>query len=88
MSVFRGSVEAQVKRTGATTLPAGRLLSIVRALPTSEIYFDVDRLAITPADCATDAPDMLKQTTVSFVIPRYVIHVRTNPAIKASCSIS
>ena len=39
---IRGSVEAQVERTGATTLPAQRLLSIVRELPSSEIYFDVD----------------------------------------------
>jgi len=39
---IRGSVEAQVARTGATTLPARRLLSIVRELPSSEIYFDVD----------------------------------------------
>jgi len=38
----RGSVEAQVERTGATTLPARRLFSIVRELPTAEIYFDVD----------------------------------------------
>src|SRR6476620_11678548 len=38
---IRGSVEAQVERTGATTLPARRLLS-VRELPSSEIYFDVD----------------------------------------------
>jgi DNA polymerase-3 subunit beta len=38
----RGSVEAQVERTGATTLPARRLFSIVRELPASEIYFDVD----------------------------------------------
>ena len=33
---IRGSVEAQVARTGATTLPARRLLSIVRELPSSE----------------------------------------------------
>src|ERR1700727_3066573 len=38
----RGSIEAQVERTGATTLPARRLFSIVRELPASEIYFDVD----------------------------------------------
>jgi DNA polymerase-3 subunit beta len=38
----RGSVEAQVERTGATTLPARRLFSIVRELPASEIYVDVD----------------------------------------------
>jgi DNA polymerase III subunit beta len=39
---IRGRVDAQVERTGATTLPARRLLSIVRELPSSEIYFDVD----------------------------------------------
>src|SRR5271163_714956 len=39
---IRDSVEAQVERIGATTLPARRLLSIVRELPSSEIYFDVD----------------------------------------------
>src|ERR1700758_4789356 len=39
---IRRSVEAQVERTGATTLPARRLFSIVRELPSSEIYFDVD----------------------------------------------
>src|SRR6202047_192911 len=38
----RGSVEAHVERTGATTLPARRLFSIVRELPASEIYVDVD----------------------------------------------
>ena len=38
----RRSVEAQVERTGATTLPARRLFSIVRELPSSEICFDVD----------------------------------------------
>jgi DNA polymerase-3 subunit beta len=39
---IRRSVDAQVERTGATTLPAWRLLSIGRELPSSEIYFDVD----------------------------------------------
>ena len=38
----RGSVEAQVERGGATTLPARRLFSIVRELPAAEIYVDVD----------------------------------------------
>ena len=38
----RGSVEAHVERTGGTTIPARRLFSIVRELPSSEIYFDVD----------------------------------------------
>src|SRR5258705_3902931 len=39
---IRGSVEAQVERTGTTTLPARRLFSIVRELPSSEISFAVD----------------------------------------------
>src|SRR5258705_4859345 len=39
---IRGSVEAHVERTGGTTLPARRLFSIVRELPSSEICFDVD----------------------------------------------
>jgi DNA polymerase-3 subunit beta len=38
----RGSCEAQVDKAGATTLPARRLFSIVRELPSSEIQFDVD----------------------------------------------
>jgi len=38
----RGRVEANVERTGATTLPARRLFSIVRELPAAEIYAEVD----------------------------------------------
>src|ERR1700686_5518823 len=38
----RGSIEAQGERTGATTLPARRLFAIVRDLPASEVYVDVD----------------------------------------------
>jgi DNA polymerase III subunit beta len=38
----RGSCEAQVDKSGATTLPARRLFNIVRELPSSEIQFDVD----------------------------------------------
>ncbi len=37
-----GSVEAQVDKDGATTLPAKRLLSIVRELPASEVEVSVD----------------------------------------------
>src|ERR1700738_1230962 len=39
----QGSVEAQVERTGATTLPARRVFSIVREPPASQIYFDVNK---------------------------------------------
>lgn len=38
----RCSVEAKVERTGATTLPARRLASIIRELPNSEIVIEVD----------------------------------------------
>src|SRR5258708_19214672 len=38
----RGRVEAQVERTGATTLPARRLFSFVRELPATEVYAEVD----------------------------------------------
>ncbi len=37
-----GSVEADVEKEGATTLPAKRLVSIVRELPSSEIEVSVD----------------------------------------------
>lgn len=37
-----GSVEAQIEKEGATTLPAKRLVSIVRELPASEIEVAVD----------------------------------------------
>jgi DNA polymerase-3 subunit beta len=37
-----GSIEAQVEREGATTLPARRLSTIVRELPATDIYIEVD----------------------------------------------
>src|SRR5207247_9454075 len=38
----RGSCEAQVEKAGATTVPARRLFTTVRELPSSEIQIDVD----------------------------------------------
>src|SRR6476620_11573464 len=38
----RGSFEASVEKEGATTLPARRLFTIIRELPSSEIQIDVD----------------------------------------------
>src|SRR3712207_8500235 len=38
----RGSVEAKVDKEGATTLPARRLFTIVRELPSAEILFEGD----------------------------------------------
>ncbi len=37
-----GSVEAQIEKEGSTTLPAKRLVSIVRELPSSEVEVSVD----------------------------------------------
>ena len=38
----RGSFEAKVEKAGATTLPARRLFTIIRELPSSEIQIEVD----------------------------------------------
>src|ERR1043165_5717659 len=38
----RGSFEANVEKDGATTLPARRLFTIIRELPSSEVQFEVD----------------------------------------------
>lgn len=38
----RGSFEATVEKEGSTTLPARRLFTIIRELPSSEIQFDID----------------------------------------------
>src|SRR6187200_2823166 len=38
----RGSFEAEVEKDGATTLPARRLFTIIRELPSSEVQFEVD----------------------------------------------
>src|SRR4030095_3283104 len=38
----RGSFEAKVEKEGATTLPARRLFTIIRELPSSEIQIEVD----------------------------------------------
>src|SRR5260370_36511306 len=46
----RGSVEARVERTGATTLPARRLFSIVRELPSSEICFEDSKGSVVEED--------------------------------------
>src|SRR3984893_1588397 len=38
----RGSFEANVEKEGATTLPARRLFTIIRELPSSEVQVEVD----------------------------------------------
>ena len=37
-----GSVEAQIEKEGATTLPAKKLVNIVRELPSSEVEVSID----------------------------------------------
>src|SRR5688572_3060143 len=39
---IRATVEAEVEKAGSTTLPAKRLLSIVRELPSAELVLEVD----------------------------------------------
>src|SRR5436190_4720001 len=37
----RGSVQADIEKEGATTLPARRLFTIIRELPSSEVQIEV-----------------------------------------------
>ena len=46
-----GSVEAQIDKPGATTLPARRLATIVRELPASEIHVEVDSKNVASIRC-------------------------------------
>src|SRR3954471_14702193 len=38
----RGSIKADTEKEGATTLPARRLFTIIRELPSSEVQIEVD----------------------------------------------
>ncbi len=46
-----GSIAAQIEKPGATTLPARRLSTIVRELPSSEIQIEVDSKNIASIRC-------------------------------------
>ena len=46
-----GSIDAQVERAGAATLPVRRLATIVRELPASEIQVDIDSKNIASIRC-------------------------------------
>jgi DNA polymerase-3 subunit beta len=46
-----GSVEAQIEKPGATTLPARRLATIVRELPASDIQVEVDSKNVASIRC-------------------------------------
>ena len=49
----RGSFEAEVEKGGASTLPARRLFTIIRELPSSEISFDTCSNRLYPWPCLT-----------------------------------
>ncbi len=46
-----GSIEATVEREGATTLPARRLVNIVRELPAAEVVIEVDAKNVASIRC-------------------------------------
>ncbi len=48
---IRCRVEARVEKTGATTIPARKLVSIIRELPASEILLEVDSKNIASIRC-------------------------------------
>ena len=48
---MRGAIEAAVEKPGATTLPARRLFTIVRELPSAEIMIEVDAKSVASIRC-------------------------------------
>jgi DNA polymerase-3 subunit beta len=48
---MRGSVEATIEKPGAATLPARRLFTIVRELPSAEILIEVDSKSVASIRC-------------------------------------
>jgi DNA polymerase-3 subunit beta len=48
---MRGAIEATIEKPGAATLPARRLFSIVRELPSAEIVHEVDSKSVASIRC-------------------------------------
>ena len=48
---MRGAIEATIEKPGAATLPARRLFTIVRELPSAEILLEVDSKSIASIRC-------------------------------------
>jgi DNA polymerase-3 subunit beta len=48
---MRGAIEATIEKPGAATLPARRLFSIVRELPSAEIVLEVDSKSVASIRC-------------------------------------
>ena len=52
---IRCRIDARVEKPGATTLPARKLVSIIRELPTSEITIEVDSKNIASIRCGSSS---------------------------------
>ena len=48
---MRGGIEAAIEKPGAATLPARRLYTIVRELPSAEILIEVDSKSVASIRC-------------------------------------
>ncbi|HEX4085816.1 MAG TPA: DNA polymerase III subunit beta [Chthoniobacteraceae bacterium] len=48
---MRGGIEASIEKPGAATLPARRLFTIVRELPSAEIHLEVDSKSVASIRC-------------------------------------
>ena len=48
---MRGSIEATIEKPGAATLPARRLFTIVRELPSAEILLEIDSKSVASIRC-------------------------------------
>jgi len=48
---MRGSIEAGIEKPGAATLPARRLFTIVRELPSAEVHLEIDSKSIASIRC-------------------------------------
>ena len=48
---MRGGIEAAIEKPGAATLPARRLFTIVRELPSAEIHLEIDSKSVASIRC-------------------------------------
>jgi len=48
---MRGAIEAAIEKPGAATLPARRLFTIVRELPSAEIHLEIDSKSVASIRC-------------------------------------
>src|SRR5947207_15763076 len=81
----RGSCEAHVDKTGATTLPARRLFNIVRELPSIEIQVDVDERMPLPSGAAKASSKFLGCRRTNFPRCRNSKTRRSSPFGRKIC---